>query len=105
MEIYWVRPSHHYYSSQAMEVSPVIIKGLLQLSLLLVHVAKVGVGLCQQGVLLDGQGAEVRRLVVLPALEMDRAEQQENPSVRWILNNYSVMFVICWVCASDKQIR
>ena len=88
-----------------MEVSPVIIKGLLQLSLLLVHVAKVGVGLCQQGVLLDGQGAEVRRLVVLPALEMDRAEQQENPSVRWILNNYSVMFVICWVCASDKQIR
>ena len=60
MEIYWVRPSHHYYSSQAMEVSPVIIKGLLQLSLLLVHVAKVGVGLCQQGVLLDGQCAEVR---------------------------------------------
>ena len=88
-----------------MEVSPVIIKGLLQLSLLLVHVAKVGVGLCQQGVLLDGQGAEVRRLVVLPALEMDRAEQQENPSVRWILNNYSVMFVICWVCASDKQVQ
>ena len=87
MEIYWVRPSHHYYySCQAMRVSPVIIKGLLQLSLLLVHVAKVGVGLCQQGVLLDGQGAEVRRLVVFPALEMDRAEQQQNPSVRWILH-------------------
>ena len=71
--------------------SPVIIKGLLQLALLLVHVAKVGVGLRQQGVLLDGQGAEVCRLVVFPALEMDRTEQQENPGVRWILHIQS-----CW---------
>ena len=68
--------------------SPVIIKGLLQLALLLVHIAKVGVGLRQQGVLLDGQGAEVSRLVVFPALEMDRTEQQENPRVGWILYVY-----------------
>ena len=69
-----------------MVISPVIIKSLLQLALLLVHIAKVGVCLRQQGVLLDGQGAEVSGLVVFPALEMDRTEQQENTSVRWILN-------------------
>ena len=74
-----------------MEVSPVIIKGLLQLSLLLVHVAKVGVGLCQQGVLLDGQGAEVRRLVIFPALEMYRTQKQENPSICRILHMLEII--------------
>ncbi len=37
----------------------VVLQRLLQLPALLVHVAQVGVGLGQQGVLLDGQGAEV----------------------------------------------
>ena len=39
---------------------PVVFECLLQLPTLPVDIAEVGVGLGQQGVLLDGQGAEVR---------------------------------------------
>ena len=37
----------------------IVLQGLLQLAALLEHVAQVGVGLGQVGVLLDGQAAEV----------------------------------------------
>ena len=72
--------------SNNVDSTPVVIQGLLQLALLLVHIAEVGVGLGQQGVLLDGQGAEVRRLVIFPALEMYRTQKQENPSICRILH-------------------
>ena len=77
--------------SNNVDSTPVVIQGLLQLALLLVHVAEVGVGLGQQGVLLDGQGAEVRRLVIFPALEMYRTQEQENPSICRILHMLEII--------------
>ena len=77
--------------SNNVDSTPVVIQGLLQLALLLVHVAEVGVGLGQQGVLLDGQGAEVRRLVIFPALEMYRTQKQENPSICRILHMLEII--------------
>ena len=64
----------------------VVVQSLLQLSSLFEHVAKVGVGLGQHGVLFDGQCGEVGRLVISPALEVYRGEEQENPRVGGILS-------------------
>ena len=64
----------------------VVVESLLQLASLFKHVAKVGVGLGQHGVLLDGQRGEVGRLVVSPALEVYGGEEEENPRVGGVLS-------------------
>ena len=38
--------------------------------------------------LFDGEGGEVGGLVVLPALEVDGREQQQDPRVRRVLGGY-----------------
>ena len=65
---------------------PVVVERLLQLASLFKHVPKVGVGLGQHGVLLDGQRGEVCRLVVSPALEVYGGEEKENSCVGGVLS-------------------
>ena len=47
--------------------------------------------------LFDGEGGEVGGLVVLPALEVDRGEEQQDARVRRVLGIYSIKKIYLFV--------